>query len=112
MRVSGGDMHRKTDRFDSSSNQPQSFGDFPHGRLHRPNTKLTCLLLLLLQEQGDFLLASTPTGDEEPHDMRETLRSLAKMEEAQVVPFLSTPPTTSTHRRNRKDRRQAYSLFL
>jgi len=34
------------------------------------------LLLLLLQEQGDFLLASTPTGDEEPYDMRETLRSL------------------------------------
>jgi len=57
-------------------------------RSRRPYTQVN-LLLLLLQEQGDFLLASTPTGDEEPYDMRETLRSLAKMEEAQVVPLLS-----------------------
>ena len=53
--------------------QPQSFGDFAHGHytavVHQVN--LLTLLLPLPQEQGD--LASTPTGDEEPYDMRETL---------------------------------------
>ena len=77
----------------------------------RPSyTKLTCLLLLLLQEQGDFLLASTPTGHEEPYDMRETLfvRSPNRMEEAQVVPLLST----LTHLHVNPKGRQAYSLLI
>ena len=74
-------------------------------RSRRPYTQVN-LLLLLLQEQGDFLLASTPTGDEEPYDMRETLRSLAKMEEAQVVPLLSI----HLHNVYPKGRR-AYSLL-
>ena len=83
------------DRFDSSSNQPQSFGDFDHGYYSRPENQVNLLALLLLEEQGN--LASTPTGDEElPYDMQQTssLRSLAKLEKHKLC--LSTSPTTTT----------------
>jgi len=42
--------------------------------------------------------------------MRETLRSLVANRKSTPRAFPS--PTTTTHRRNRKDRRQAYSLLL
>ena len=79
----------------SSSNQPQSFGDFGHGYYSRPENQVNLLALLLLEEQGN--LASTPTGDEElPYDMQQTssLRSLAKLEKHKLC--LSTSPTTTT----------------
>ena len=46
--------------------------------------------------------------------MRETLRSLAKVEEAQVVPFLSTSPTTTPTSpcRNRKERQSLQSILI
>ena len=106
---SGGDMHRKRSNrrsiwfIKTPNHQPQSFGDFAHGH-YTAVVHQVSLLLLLLQEQGDFLLASTPTGDEEPYDMRETLRSLATWKKHKLC-------LLSIHRRNRKDR-QAYSLLL
>ena len=90
------------------NHQPQSFGDFAHGHytavVHQVN-----LLLLLLQEQGDFLLASTPTGDEEPYDMRETLRSFTRKPESTNCVFCL--PHSHTYMSTRKER-QAYSLLL
>ena len=115
MRVSVDDMHRnrnrKTDRFGSSSNQPQSFGDFGHGYYSRPENQvnLLALLLTLPQEQGDCL-AST-TGDEEPMYIQDEFASSDRnspnqLEKAHLVPFhLPHLP-----RRNRKER-HAYSLL-
>jgi len=90
--------------------QPQSLETLP-----MPTTPATPvvhqvnLLLLLLQEQGDFLLASTPTGDEEPYDMRETLRSFTRKPESTNCVFCL--PHSHTYMSTRKER-QAYSLLL
>ena len=88
------------------SNQPQSFGDFAHGHytavVHQVN-----LLLLLLLEQGDFLLASTPTGDKEPYDMRETLRSFTRKPESTNCVFCL--PHSHTYMSTRKERRSLQS---
>ena len=102
-------MHRKIDRFDSSSNQPQSFGDFPHGHTGR-ETKLTC------PSPTTTTGARGPrfhdVGDEEsPYDMRETLHLLATRQTGKSTSCASFPSSTSTPCRNRKER-QAYSLFL
>jgi len=72
-------MHRKIDRFDSSSNQPQSFGDFDHGpeTSHGRTPKLTCPSPTTTTGARG-LPRFHGVGDEEPpYDMRETLRSLA-----------------------------------
>jgi len=47
------------------------------------------LLLLLLQEQGDIILASTPIGDEETHHMREIHFVHSHTGKAQAVPFMA-----------------------
>ena len=85
---------------------PQSFGDFDHGS--QPATagrnQVNLLLLLLPQERGDYLASTLETRYRTP---RETHRSLAKLEEAQVVPLLST----LTHLHVNPKGRQAYSLL-
>ena len=107
-------MHRKRSNrrsiwfIKTPNHQPQSFGDFAHGH-YTAVVHQVSLLLLLLQEQGDFLLASTPTGDEEPYDMRETLRSFTRKPESTNCVFCL--PHSHTYMSTRKER-QAYSLLL
>jgi len=80
-------------------------------RSRRPYTQVN-LLLLLLQEQGDYL-ASTVLETRSHRTPRETLRSLAKLEEAQVVPLLSIPLQLHPHLHVATERNdEAYSLFL
>jgi len=63
--------------------------------------------LLQPQERGDYL-ASTPTGDEEPYDMRETLRSLASWKKHKLCLSMSYYYTNT---KSTRKERQAYSLL-
>ena len=89
MRVSGGDMHRKRNRkidltHRNQMDQPQSFGDFAHGRLHRPNTKLTCSPFSYHYHRSkgttSLQLETRSHRTRDPSFTR-------KLEEAQVVPL-------------------------
>ena len=93
------------------SNQPQSFGDFHHGiytGYNRLETKLTCSFSYYRSKGTSSSLPRWRRGT----PLRETLFVRSQTGKAQVVPLLSILLQLQLHRRNRKDRRQAYSLLL
>jgi len=98
--------NRRTDLVhqNSKSTQPQSSGDFAHGNYYTPARNQVNLLLLLLQEQGDIILASTL--ETRYTTARNTLRSLANWRSTSCA----FPSTNHIYMSTRKER-QAYSLL-
>ena len=104
-------MHRQPeiDLVHHQMDQPQSLGDFHHGtysRIHRPETKLTCLPLPYYRREGTTLLPRWRRGIV-PH-ARNPHRLLANSPTGKSTPCAFP----HLHRCNRKERRQAHSLLL
>jgi len=79
------------------SNQPQSFGDFPHGRLHQPNTKLTCSYYHYRSKGTSSSLPRWRRGA--VHRERPIVRS--QTGKAQAVPFAFPSPTPTPRQSER-----------
>ena len=107
------------DRFDSSSNQTQSFGDFHHGTsrlLSRLETKLTYSFSYHHRREGTTSLPWYWRRGALVRQARDPFRSLANWKRKHnlcLLPFLSTPTTTPTSPcRNRKERRSLQSILI
>jgi len=107
-------LHRKIDLIHQNQmDQPQSFGDFPHGRLHRLYTKLTCLPFSYhyhhrRRSKGTTSLPRYGRGTVH----RETHCSLANRKSTSCAFHGPTTTTTPTYTRRNQKERQAYSLLL
>ena len=104
--------NRRTDLVhqNSKSTQPQSSGDFAHGNYYTPARNQVNLLLLLLQEQGDIILASTL--ETRYTTARNTLRSLANWKSTSCAFAFHTTTTTTTSSQPEGPTTSLQSLFV